>query len=237
MMVLMTVLTTVIIGTAVFRISKRTIEKNYQSAHIHNLEVSSKMMDIYLQTIVEEGRTLLEDDSFIRPMETDTNETGYFSSRNQIVIDKALGNILSIDNFINGMLVVNENGNWRYYAKSKVYSGYLNHYYTTDEILEEDWVQTARDAQGKEVFYPYDVLLKSTDKEDFCMVKNLINPHTQKSFGFLVISIDMKIWEESFGKDTEGYETNRYMIISSKSKSQEEPSIVYFTGKKEEMLL
>ncbi len=232
-MICLILLTAVFIGAAIFRISKKTIEKNYQNAHVHNLEVSSKMMDIYLQEIIEEGRTLLENASFIKIMENETNRSGYFSARNQLALDNIFGNITAHNSLINGMLVVNESGNWRYYAKSTAYSGALSHYYTTDRLLEEAWVEAAGQAKGKEVFYPHDVLLQDKAKDCFCYVKNLINPGTQKSFGYLVVSIDKKIWKQSFGKDTEGYVTNRYMVtLPQEQKGEEE--VVYFTGQEEE---
>ncbi len=232
-MIALVLIATILLGTAIFNISKDTIERNYQSAHIHNLEVSSKMMDIYLREIIDEGRTLLENSSFIKILETESNPKGYFASRNQLAIDSVLGNIASQNSLISGMLVVNESGNWRHNSKSKVYSGYLNHYYTTDRLLDEKWVQAAKDAMGKEVFYPYDVLLQDKAEDSFCYVKNLINPSTQKSFGYLVVSIDKKIWKQSFGKTSEGYVTNRYMVTLPEEQKEEE-EVVYFTGQEDE---
>lgn len=232
-MILLMLLTTVIIGIATFRVSKRTIERNYQSAHEHNLQVSSKVMDIYLQEIISAGRTLLENNRLINIMLTEEQESAYFSSKNQLEIDSILRDAVSHNSLMNGMLVVNENGNWRYYAKSKTYSGYLNHYYLKDNLLEEEWITTGKNAKGKEVFYPYDVLLKDYAKDCFCYVKNLINPITQESFGFLVVSIDKKIWLETFGKDTEEFVTNRYMVTLPEKK-EEDSGVVYFTGSDEE---
>lgn len=232
-MIFLIMISIVSLGAAIFQISKNTIEKNYQSAHLHNLQVSSKMMDIYLQAIIESGRTLLENTSFINIMRTETQENGYFTSRSKLALDKIINNITSNNSLINGMLVVNESGNWRYNAKSKTYSGYLSHYYTTDKLLEEEWVQTARAAEGREVFFPYDVVLTERAKDCFCYVKDLIDPYTQQSFGFLVVSIDKKIWKEAFGKDTEGYSTNRYMVLLQE-KTQSEDNVVYFTGAEDE---
>lgn len=232
-MILLSILATVFLGMVIFEISKKTIERNYQSAHLHNLQVSSEMMDVYLQEIIEQGRTLLENNGFVHIMKSETGKNGYFSSRHQLAIDSDIGGIVAHNPLINGMMVVNENGNWRYYAKSKTYSGYLDHYYTTDKFLDEDWVKVAREAKGKEVFYSYDVLLGDKAKDCFCYVKNMINPFTQKSFGFLVVSIDKKIWEESFGEDNEGFETNRYMVLLPQ-KMKGKSRVVYFIGPKEE---
>lgn len=233
-MIVLIVLTTLFLGLLLYKISKSTIEKNYQNAHINNLQVSSKMMDIYLQDIIDQGRTLLENNKLITIMKEETNEDGYFSSKNQLAIDKTLISILSQDNLINGMLLVNETGNWRYNSKSKIYSGYLNHYYTTDQLLEEDWIQVAREAKGKEVFYPYDVLLGDKAVDCFCYVKNLIEPITQKSFGYLVVSIDKNIWKETFGNNLEGFSTNRYMVMLHEDGLKDTSNVVYFTGEEEE---
>jgi two-component system sensor histidine kinase YesM len=232
-MILLIVIPVVFLGMTIFQISKRTIENNYQNSHVHNLQVSSEMMDIYLQKIIDEGRTLLENQKFIQIMLSENNGSSYFSSRNQLAVDSALSNIAAHNSLINGVLVVNTQGNWRYYAKSKIYSGYLNHYYTTDQLLDEEWIQAAIGAKGKEVFYPSDVLLEDKAKDCFCYVKHLINPSTQKPFGFLVMSIDKKIWEDSFGRDTEGFETNRYMVMKPEV-GKNAAGVVYFTGKDEE---
>jgi two-component system sensor histidine kinase YesM len=90
-MILLVSFTITILGLAIFRVSKKTIERNYQNSHEHNLQVSSKMMDIFLKEIIVNGRVLLENEKFINTMLNEINETPYFSSVNQLAIDNILG--------------------------------------------------------------------------------------------------------------------------------------------------
>ncbi len=221
-------LSSAILGTIIYNISKTTIENNYKSSHTYNLQVSSNIIDIQLKSIIELGRSVLTDENFKEALTSDKNYRSgkYFSSINSIKINRIIGDIGSYELLIDGIAIVSESGNSLFYSKRNTLSGYYSHYYTKDNILEEEWVQRARDAKGREVFYGYDVLIPEQEGDTISFVKNLIDPSTRESMGFMVVNISKKLLDKAFGTVKEGYLTNRYMIIDTDSIY---PS-VYFNG-------
>ena len=231
-MMMICVISAAVLGSIVFSFSKQTIEKNYQRAGEDNLQVSSGIIDIYLKNIVELSRTLLNNDSFKAAFLTETAQTGFFSARNANIIDRALSELGDQNPYIQNITVVNLNGNLNYYSKLNYQSGKMQKYYMEQAILEADWVEEARVALGKELFYGYNVLFDDTDST-FSLVKELRNPADGESMGFLVINIKKSLFQKAFGKNEAGYTTNRYMIIDRKEITTKNSSVgemLYFNG-------
>lgn len=231
-MIFICVVSLVSLGLLIFAISKKTIETNYQTSHVYNLQVSSQIIEIQLRSIVEQARTLLLNDSFKESLQEE-GESLYFNSKNQLTLTKTLSNLASSDQMITGMLVVNEAGTLLYFSKNQNYGSVMEGYYESGTVLEEQWVQEARDAKGKEVFYGYNVLTKKQDDYSMSLVKHLIEPYSGKPMGYLVVNIRKALLDKAFGTKKENYETNRYLIIEPKeSKKPEgvESYTVYFNG-------
>lgn len=201
-----------ILGIIIFGISKKTIESNYQNAHEYNLQVSSQIIEIQLRSIVEQVRSLLIHEGFKEYLKEGGSST-YFSSKSQIGMMKVISNLASQDQMITSILVVNEGGSILYFSKNQNYGGIVDHYYDSGSILKEPWVEAAKQALGKEIFYGYNVLTKSENDHSMSLVKNLIEPYTGKSMGYLVVQIRKALLDKAFGTKKEEYETNRYLII------------------------
>ncbi|MDF2801927.1 MAG: integral rane sensor signal transduction histidine kinase [Anaerocolumna sp.] len=227
-MIIGSIVSTSILGVIIYHISKHTIENNYKNAHTYNLQVSSNIIDIQLESIIEQGRSVLSNTTFINAMTSVENkkDSRYFSSINSLSINRAIGDIASHDVLIEGITIVNDNGNILFYSKKNIPSSYYNKYYSKDNILSEDWVLKARKAKGKEVFYGYNVLIPDQEGDTICFVKNLINPKNRKSMGYMIVNISKKLLDKAFGTLKEGYSTNRYIIIDETSRY---PG-VYFNG-------
>lgn len=210
-----TLISCVVLGLIIYNVSKATIEENYKSSHKYNLQVSSNIIDIQLKNIIELGRSVLIDDTFTQAFTSDKRNNGshYFSSVNSLILTRALGEIGSHEVLIDGIAVVSEEEKLLFYSKRNTLSGYYNHYYTGDSILEEGWIEEAREAKGREVFYGYNVLIPYEEGDTISFVKNLINPTTRESMGFMVMNISKKLLDKAFGTIQEGYVTNRYMIV------------------------
>lgn len=235
-MAVVSILTTAVLGVVIFILSKKTMENNYQNLHLNNLQVSSNIIDIQLKPMIEQSRGLLTDESFVDVMENETSTNAYFSSYNNLKLERILGEIVSYESAIQSALVVNSNGNMRYYTKNSRTTSKVNHYYRTDNILEEDWVETAGEARGKEVFFGYNVLYDDEANDCFSMVKMLINPYSHKTMGYLVLNTRKTMFEKAFGTKNEGYVTNRYMILDvQKTKWDGEAPVplVYYNGAQE----
>ena len=227
-MIIGSLLSSTVLGVAIFNISRITIENNYKNSHTYNLQVSSNIIDIQLKSIIELGRSVLNNDSFKRALtsEENNNKGRYFSSINSLTISRTVSEIASHDVLIDGITIINENGNLLFFSKRSIPSGYYKYYYSKDNFLENDWVKIARNAKGKEVFYGYNVLIPDQEGDTISYVKNLINPRNGSSMGFMVVNISKKLLDKAFGTLNEGYATNRYMIIDENSIY---PS-VYFNG-------
>ncbi|WFR56365.1 sensor histidine kinase [Anaerocolumna sp. AGMB13025] len=226
-MIIGTLLSCSILGVTIYNFSKVTIENNYKNSHTYNLQVSSNIIDIQLKSIIELGRSVLTNDSFKKALTSEDNKRNsrYFSSINSLTINRTISDIVSHDPLIDGIAIINEYGNVLFYSKRSIPSGYYR-YYSKDNFLNEDWVEQARKAKGKEVFYGYNALIPDQEGDTISYVKNLINPRTRQSMGFMVVNISKKLLDKAFGTLKEGYSTNRYMIIDKKSRY---PS-VYFNG-------
>lgn len=226
----------ILLGTIVFGISKKTIETNYRNAHEYNLQVSSRIIDIQFGRIIESVRTLLINDSFKNKL-TEKNDSRYFSGSSEQVIRKAFASLESQYPVIIDMVALNENGNWMLFTKNSSTRIEMEHYYESDDMLEEDWVSVARKAKGKEVFYGYNVLTKSDKDNTVSLVKNMINPVNGKSMGFIAINIKKTLLDKAFGTKEKGYETNRYLIMEIEDHKKLEGSLgytVYFNGNESE---
>lgn len=227
----------VTLGAAIFSLSKQTIERNFQSAHTHNLGVSSNIIEIQLKAIVELSRTLLVDADFMDAVAyAGEEEAPYFNSLDSLNIEHAFRNISSQNTYIQNMIVISKNGNIRFYTKLSNQSGKMSHYYDDGEILEGDWVQIARQAKGREIFLERNVLFDDKNMT-FSMVKEIISPSTGDFLGYLIVNVKKEILDEAFGEMDEDYTTNRYLIVRRTDQiSQEniEDRIVYFNGKEDD---
>ena len=220
-LIIISVASTAIIGGIVYTISKKTIEDNYKNVRVNNLEVSSNIIDIQLQSIIDLGRTLLIDSNFMSILIGDskiTDDIEFSGTQNQVVLGKTLRNITSQDNMIEGISVVSESGSCFFSANRSDFNSHYYDYFRVNNILGEDWIQAARDARGKEVFYGYNVLWPDYEGGGVCFVKNLINPGNGKSMGFVIVNIQENLLAKAFGSKKDEFQTNRYMIVDKGSK-------------------
>lgn len=209
---------TAVIGAVIYTISRSTIEKNYSNLRSNNLQISSRMIELQTEPIIEIGRSLLVDKVFRKIMQEEPSKTPYFSGMNQLSLDKTLSSLMALDENIAGMTVVNMNGNWRYFSKNSTISSMANHYYTSGDLLEQPWVSIAENGNGREVFVGYNVILPDQDTGSYCYVKKLINIENSQPLGYLVVHIRDNLLERAFTSSIEGYRTDRYMVVSQDRK-------------------
>lgn len=235
-MVCVSILIMVILGISIFAISKRTIEKNYQESHYYNLQVSSSNIEIQLNTIVDEIRTVLTNGTFLNIMLNDDSTTGYFSARNKLTMESIMNEITNHNQMIQSMTILDNRGSWLFVTKNTTQKGKMSHYYSTDHLLEEEWVKVANQAKGKEVFYGYNVLFEDENADVFSMVKQLIHAETGENVGYMVVNIRKKLLDKAFSTEIQSYTTNRYMIIDKDEIRNDagKRSLVYFNGNTED---
>lgn len=235
-MVGVSILIMAILGVFIFGFSKKTIENNYQQTHYYNLQVSSSNIEIQLNTIVDEVRTVLTNGTFLNIMLNDESTSGYFSARNKLTMESIMNEITNHNQMIQSMTILDNRGSWLFVTKNTTQKAKMNHYYTMDHLLNEDWVSVARDAKGKEIFFGYNVLFEDENADVFSMVKQLVHTETGENVGFLVLNIRKKLLDKAFSTEIQSYTTNRYMIIDTQEEQNRSgnKSIVYFNGNTED---
>ena len=213
-MMIIAILSSFILGIVAFNISKYIIERNYKEAYTYNLEVSSNIVDIQLDNIIDSVRNALLDQRIIGVVKSApyNYEGRLFSSVDDLELSRALVELAGLHTEIEGISVISTDGKAKFYYK-RIRSGDFQKYYREINVLEEEWVKETDLLEGKEKFYSYDVLL-GEDKPYFCMTKKLIEPFTGDFVGYMVISLRHNIFEKAFGDGIERYVSVSSMVVN-----------------------
>jgi len=226
-MLLISVLTISIISTAFLSISRNVIEENYQKTHNSYMELFSSTIDLRIENIIKEIRDLLENNEFLEMIGEEGREGPYFSTRVQQKIDDTFFKIESGDQYISGLLIINMEGKFRYVRKSGTEtSNKVSEYYKSGNILENDWISLANEADGKEVVIGHNVLDDSDDIL-FSIVKLVNNPKTLKPVGYMVVSVSKDIIRHVLGRHSNILKEDKYFILDNMSLNNREHFIVY----------
>lgn len=240
-MLICSIMAAALLGGMTFIFSKRVMERNYQSSHRHNLEVSSSIIDIQLQTLVDISRTLLNHQDFKYIFTKEQKESTYFTSRDDVVLNHTLRDIIEQNKYIQSVAVVHKKGNIHFCSKLSTQNGKMLQYHKDKNILDMDWVSAADQEMGKEVFFGYNLLFDDNN-ETFSMVKALKNTENGEDMGYAIFNLKKSMFQTAFGKENEGYVTNHYMIIDKNkatSMDKADGNLVYFhsrTGAEQKIL-
>ncbi len=228
-MIVIAILSSFILGIVAFNISKYIIERNYKEAYTYNLEVSSNIVDIQLDNIIDAVRNALLDQRIMDVLKSapDNYDGKLFSSIDDLQVSRALVELAGLYTEIEGISVISSDGKAKFYYKRNR-SGDFQKYYGETEILEEEWVKETDLLEGKERFYSYDVLL-GENKPYFCMTKKLIEPFSGDFVGYMVISLRHNIFEKAFGNGIERYVSVSSMVVNPSG----EQTIVFNNGSQE----
>lgn len=229
-MLLITILSSILLSVVAYKVSKFMIERNYKEAYTYNLEVSSNIVDIQLNKIIDSMRNALLDEDMIDVLKTahETKSSKLFVTADDIILTRSLVELAGQYDMIEGISVISTDGRSKFYYK-RVKSGAFEHYYQEDNILTMDWIQDTYDANGREIFYGYDVLL-GQEEPYFTIAKKLIEPFTGDFVGYMVVSIRDKVFEKAFGNGVD-----RHVSVSSLVVDRQGLKTIVFTNSKEEL--
>ncbi len=237
LMVGATSLLLILIGTIMVIFFRNYIEEDYKDNHDSYMALFSDFLGNEFEEIIDDARNLLEDKRFVSILEdnqTGTRNSLYFATDEQILLDRTITSLGDSHEYIRAILVVSNSGKFRYIAK-RGNASMMYEYYRDKSLLESDWVTTAQEAKGKEVILSWNVL-DEEDQEELSIVKQLINPSTQKGMGYLVINLSPKIIQQALTSHGNILENNRYFIVNPKEDKENGRYLVYANNLEEEDL-
>ena len=236
-MIIVSVFLLTVIGTIMLIFSKRYIVEEYNQSHDSYMTLFSDFLESQFETIIGDARDLLENSTYIYVMEDNQkakNTSKYYSSEQQLQIDRIFMSIEDRNEFIRGMLALSNSGKFRYVAKNGL-STKVNEFYKEGNLLEQEWVSRAQEAQGKEVIVSWNVL-DETDENNFSVVKQMNNPSMQKCMGYVVITVSKKVIRQALGGHGNILENNRYFIVDPAENKSGSRYLVYAKNLEEEQL-
>ncbi len=237
LMVGATSLLLILIGTIMVIFFRNYIEEDYKDNHDSYMALFSDFLGNEFEEIIDDARNLLEDKRFVSILEdnqTGTRNSLYFATDEQILLDRTITSLGDSHEYIRAILVVSNSGKFRYIAK-RGNASMMYEYYRDKSLLKSDWVTTAQEAKGKEVVLSWNVL-DEEDQEELSIVKQLINPSTQKGMGYLVINLSPKIIQQALTSHGNILENNRYFIVNPKEDKENGRYLVYANNLEEEDL-
>lgn len=227
-MFLITILGVGFLINVVYQASINAVEANYRTSYESTLKNSSRVIDLNLRSIIEAGRSFLNDASLRQILEKGDEYGGHlFSTEDQEVLKDLANELASQQVWVNYVIFADLYGH--YYQKSNINKGTYDfyNYYENHDMTGESWAEKAREARGKEVFFGENVF-ESVIDSGFSFAKYMINPSTGKPMGYMVISFSRKLLGRSFVMSGEGYPSSRFMVVD-----EQEKQIVYQEGDKD----
>lgn len=227
-MILVSVLLLTLIGTTMLIFSKHYIEEEYKKSHDSYMMLFSDLLERQFEEIIEDARDLLENETYMYIMEDNQktqNASKYYSAVQQLQLEHILLAIEDRNEFIRGILSLSNSGKFRYVTKTGV-STKVNEFYKEGELLNQEWLERAQEANGKEVILGWNVL-DEADENNFSVVKQMNNPSTGKCAGYLVITVSKNVIQKTLGGHSGILENNRYFVVDSKEISSNSRYLVY----------
>ena len=239
-----TVLSLLILGVIVYYTNKTAMEKNYQVSHETTLQNSSRVMDLVLQPIVDNSRSVLQNNELEELLGGDLEYNGIaFTLADQRRMDTVLEAVTRQEKSINSIAVMDRYGHC--YLMSNTGSGTYSfyNYYREHDFTEEAWYQETEAASGREVFWPKGVLGGWDQDEIVSFTKMLNDTSSGETIGCMVVNLSKKMFRTMIVKGDEGYETSMYMIVdrehgnrlvfSDSDSAEVNEAVLAFTGEKE----
>lgn len=193
MMVALLVVVSLLLAITLYRESSRVMESTYQSISRNSLIVCGDVLDLRLKYVIELVRGNVFSESFSRNFVCSQDGYALFPSESTAVVrlNDTLGQLLLLEPQINGTYFFEMTHN-RMVASSSNRSQNLFRYYTQPLDTSADWYQYTLSANGKEVFFGYNVL-NNTDNQSFSMVKLVRSTDSFQGIGLLVVTIDINM--------------------------------------------
>lgn len=211
------------LGVSIFALTTNKIVENYQQDFYYSLQTSDNIIELQLDGIIEGMRNLLLKESYMKALsEAGQEEGSYFSSKETRMLEGSVNELTLQQTSVQEVLSVSLNGKLYIHSKKSDLSQYTS-FYRNGEILKQDWIKKAQDADGKEIILGSNAL---TGKEDtLSIVKYLRGSQENSGVGYLVVNVSKSVFKKAF-ENRGNYKTNCFMVVDENADDQ----MIYFQG-------
>ncbi|MFV0502997.1 MAG: sensor histidine kinase [Lachnospirales bacterium] len=214
-LVFITFLSVTLLGLIVYNVSKKTMINHYIASQKQNLEISNNVLDMQLKEVIDNIRNELFNENLISVLNFHySSNIGEFLMSDKFALQSYVKGIIEDHSIVEGMSIVSKDGKRFFYYKS-VLSGNLNKFYYNNDILKAHWIKDTYNAQGREVFYPNDIL-QDKNAPYFSMSKKIINPNNQKFLGYMVVTFKKDMFKDTFGRKKLAESKDSVLILNNK---------------------
>lgn len=219
--ILVSVLSTLLLGFVSYFIFNKTLEKNYKADFQYSLETSNRIIAIQLKDILSLSRSLLTNQEVNHILTSkDVEGDSSFTGDQMKILQTELNKMVYGNSFIAEATLFDEAG--RSYSIHKNL-GFVSRI-DKDSISQEPWFEEIKAAKGREIFFTGNVLDPETSEAVFSMGKALNDLGNKKVNGYLIVNIRRKILDEIFAYNGNIADRTNFFIIGGDGKE------AYFTG-------
>lgn len=211
------------LGVSIFALTTNKIVENYQQDFYYNLQTSDNIVELQLNSIIEGMRNLLLKEPYMNALSEAGQEKGsYFSSKETRILERSVNELTLQQASVQEVLSVSLDGKLHIHSKKSDLSQYTS-YYRNGEILKQDWIKEAQDADGKEIILGSNAL---TGKDDtLSIVKYLRGSQEGSGVGYLIVNVSKNVFKKAF-ENRGNYKTNCFMVVDENADNR----LIYFQG-------
>ena len=211
------------LGVSIFALTTNKIVENYQQDFYYSLQTSDNIVELQLNSIIEEMRNLLLKEPYMNALSEAGQEKGsYFSSKETRILERSVNELTLQQASVQEVLSVSLDGKLHIHSKKSDLSQYTS-YYRNGEILKQDWIKEAQDADGKEIILGSNAL---TGKDDtLSIVKYLRGSQEGSGVGYLIVNVSKNVFKKAF-ENRGNYKTNCFMVVDENADNR----LIYFQG-------
>lgn len=211
------------LGVSIFALTTNKIVENYQQDFYYSLQTSDNIVELQLNSIIEGMRNLLLKEPYMNALSEAGQEKGsYFSSKETRIVERSVNELTLQQASVQEVLSVSLDGKLHIHSKKSDLSQYTS-YYRNGEILKQDWIKEAQDADGKEIILGSNAL---TGKDDtLSIVKYLRGSQEGSGVGYLIVNVSKNVFKKAF-ENRGNYKTNCFMVVDENVDNR----LIYFQG-------
>ncbi|MEH7084110.1 histidine kinase [Neobacillus drentensis] len=209
-----------LLGFISFNIAKNTLVQNQVETTGNNLRTSSEVADLLLRNIINMERVI----SWSNSVREELVDSAAFSEVGKNVLDE--NTTKRMQDLISSYFIDTEDIDsvclFDVHFRPVCYGNHnsIGRYDTNNmykEIYHSDWYEKSIKAQGRPIFFSYNVLVKKEDNTTFSSVKLLRDPQNvfnPKQIGLLVVNIKKSMFTRVLNDDS-----NSVMTVIDSSKN------------------